>query len=51
MFNNKISKAYLYYPMRKKFKSKNKSGKAGGGLVYNSKATFYLFCETENGFT
>jgi len=39
MFNNKISKAYLYYPdekeILKKVKEKIPVKKAGGGLVYN----------------
>jgi len=39
MFQNKISKAYLYYPdekeMLKKLKEKIPVQKAGGGLVYN----------------
>jgi 8-oxo-dGTP pyrophosphatase MutT (NUDIX family) len=41
MFNNKISKAYLYYPdekeILKKVKEKIPVCKAGGGLVYNKK--------------
>lgn len=41
MFNNKISKAYLYYPdekeILKKVKEKIPVKKAGGGLVYNKK--------------
>jgi len=41
MFQNKISKAYLYYPdekeMLKKLKEKIPVQKAGGGLVYNKK--------------
>jgi 8-oxo-dGTP pyrophosphatase MutT (NUDIX family) len=41
MFNNKINKAYLYYPdemeILKKIKEKIPVKKAGGGLVYNSK--------------
>jgi 8-oxo-dGTP pyrophosphatase MutT (NUDIX family) len=41
MFNNKIKKAYLYYPdekeILKKVKEKIPVCKAGGGLVYNSK--------------
>jgi 8-oxo-dGTP pyrophosphatase MutT (NUDIX family) len=41
MFNNKISKAYLYYPDEKEILKKVKEQipvrKAGGGLVYNSK--------------
>jgi len=39
MFQNKIQKAYLYYPdekaMMKKLKEKIPVSKAGGGLVYN----------------
>ena len=39
MFNNKIKKAYLYYPdekeILKKVKEKIPVAKAGGGLVYN----------------
>ena len=39
MFNNKISKAYLYYPdekeILKKLKEQIPVRKAGGGLVYN----------------
>jgi 8-oxo-dGTP pyrophosphatase MutT (NUDIX family) len=39
MFNNKIKKAYLYYPdekeILKKVKEKIPVNKAGGGLVYN----------------
>jgi len=39
MFNNKIQKAYLYYPdekeILKKIKDKIPVKKAGGGLVYN----------------
>jgi 8-oxo-dGTP pyrophosphatase MutT (NUDIX family) len=39
MFNNKIQKAYLYYPdekeILKKVKEKISVWKAGGGLVYN----------------
>ncbi len=39
MFNNKINKAYLYYPdekeILKKVKEKIPVKKAGGGLVYN----------------
>src|SRR5690606_30855111 len=39
MFQNKITKAYLYYPdekeMLKKLKEKIPVQKAGGGLVYN----------------
>jgi 8-oxo-dGTP pyrophosphatase MutT (NUDIX family) len=39
MFNNKIKKAYLYYPdekeILKKVKAKIPVKKAGGGLVYN----------------
>lgn len=41
MFNNKIKKAYLYYPdekeILKKVKEKIPVAKAGGGLVYNNK--------------
>ena len=41
MFNNKISKAYLYYPdereILKKLKEQIPVRKAGGGLVYNKK--------------
>lgn len=41
MFNNKIRKAYLYYPdekaILKKVKEKIPVCKAGGGLVYNKK--------------
>ncbi|MFZ4106971.1 NUDIX hydrolase [Flavobacterium sp.] len=41
MFNNKIKKAYLYYPDEKeilnKVKEKIPVKKAGGGLVYNQK--------------
>ena len=41
MFNNKIKKAYLYYPdekeILKKVKEKIPVCKAGGGLVYNTK--------------
>jgi len=41
MFNNKIQKAYLYYPdekeILKKVKEKIPVNKAGGGLVYNKK--------------
>lgn len=41
MFNNKIKKAYLYYPdekeILKKVKEKIPVAKAGGGLVYNKK--------------
>jgi 8-oxo-dGTP pyrophosphatase MutT (NUDIX family) len=41
MFNNKILKAYLYYPdekaILKKVKEKIPVNKAGGGLVYNKK--------------
>ncbi len=41
MFNNKIKKAYLYYPdekeILKKVKEKIPVKKAGGGLVYNKK--------------
>ena len=41
MFNNKIKKAYLYYPdekeILKKVKEKIPVAKAGGGLVYNEK--------------
>ncbi len=41
MFNNKIQKAYLYYPNEKeilqKVKEKIAVKKAGGGLVYNKK--------------
>ena len=41
MFNNKIKKAYLYYPdekeILKKVKEKISVVKAGGGLVYNKK--------------
>ena len=41
MFNNKIKKAYLYYPdekeILKKVKEKIPVKKAGGGLVYNLK--------------
>jgi 8-oxo-dGTP pyrophosphatase MutT (NUDIX family) len=41
MFNNKIKKAYLYYPdekeILKKVKEKIPVCKAGGGLVYNKK--------------
>ena len=41
MFNNKIQKAYLYYPNEKeilqKIKEKIPVKKAGGGLVYNKK--------------
>jgi len=41
MFQNKILKAYLYYPdekeMLKKLKEKIPVQKAGGGLVYNKK--------------
>ena len=41
MFNNKIKKAYLYYPdekeILKKVKEKIPVTKAGGGLVYNEK--------------
>ncbi len=41
MFNNKIKKAYLYYPdekeILKKVKEKIPVVKAGGGLVYNKK--------------
>jgi 8-oxo-dGTP pyrophosphatase MutT (NUDIX family) len=41
MFNNKISKAYLYHPDEKEILKKVKEQipvrKAGGGLVYNSK--------------
>lgn len=41
MFNNKIKKAYLYYPdekeILKKVKEKIPVDKAGGGLVYNNK--------------
>ncbi|MEC4005671.1 NUDIX domain-containing protein [Flavobacterium sp. SUN052] len=41
MFNNKIKKAYLYYPdekeILKKVKEKIPVKKAGGGLVYNNK--------------
>jgi len=41
MFQNKISKAYLYYPdekaILKKMKEKIPVCKAGGGLVYNKK--------------
>lgn len=40
MFNNKIKKAYLYYPdekeILKKVKEKIPVKKAGGGLVYNA---------------
>ncbi len=40
MFNNKITKCYLYYPdekvMFKKLKEKIPVQKAGGGLVYNN---------------
>jgi 8-oxo-dGTP pyrophosphatase MutT (NUDIX family) len=46
MFNNKISKAYLYYPdekeILKKVKEKIPVKKAGGGLVYN-KNGYVLF--------
>ncbi|MBL7886853.1 MAG: NUDIX domain-containing protein [Flavobacterium sp.] len=42
MFNNKIKKAYLYYPdekeILKKVKEKIPVAKAGGGLVYNKKS-------------
>ena len=41
MFNNKIKKAYLYYPdekeILKKVKEKIPVKRAGGGLVYNNK--------------
>ncbi len=41
MFNNKIKKAYLYYPdekeILKKLKEQIPARKAGGGLVYNKK--------------
>ncbi|MBC7525762.1 MAG: NUDIX domain-containing protein [Flavobacterium sp.] len=41
MFNNKIKKAYLYYPdekeILKKLKEQIPVRKAGGGLVYNKK--------------
>lgn len=41
MFNNKVKKAYLYYPdekeILKKLKEKIPVAKAGGGLVYNTK--------------
>ncbi|MBP6072761.1 MAG: NUDIX domain-containing protein [Flavobacterium sp.] len=41
MFNNKINKAYLYYPDEKEILKKMKEQipvrKAGGGLVYNKK--------------
>ena len=41
MFNNKINKAYLFYPdekeILKKVKEKIPVKKAGGGLVYNKK--------------
>ncbi len=41
MFNNKIKKAYLYYPdekeLLKKVKEQIPVKKAGGGLVYNKK--------------
>ena len=41
MFQNKIHKAYLYYPdekvIMKKLKDKIPVNKAGGGLVYNQK--------------
>jgi 8-oxo-dGTP pyrophosphatase MutT (NUDIX family) len=41
MFNNKISKAYLYHPDEKEILKKVKEQipvrKAGGGLVYNAK--------------
>ncbi len=41
IFNNKIKKAYLYYPdekeILKKVKEKIPVAKAGGGLVYNDK--------------
>ena len=41
MFNNKINKAYLYYPdekeILKKVKEKIPVKKAGGGLVYNKR--------------
>ena len=41
MFNNKIQKAYLYYPdekeILKKVKEKIPVKRAGGGLVYNAK--------------
>jgi 8-oxo-dGTP pyrophosphatase MutT (NUDIX family) len=41
MFNNKIKKAYLYYPdeqeILRKVKEKIQVCKAGGGLVYNDK--------------
>lgn len=41
MFNNKVSKAFLYHPdekeILKKLKEKIPVAKAGGGLVYNEK--------------
>ena len=41
MFNNKVNKAFLYYPdekeILKKLKEKIPVAKAGGGLVYNDK--------------
>ncbi|QYJ67523.1 NUDIX hydrolase [Flavobacterium litorale] len=41
MFNNKVNKAFLYYPdekaILKKMKEKLPVAKAGGGLVYNDK--------------
>ncbi|OIQ20233.1 MAG: NUDIX hydrolase [Flavobacterium sp. MedPE-SWcel] len=41
MFNNKVGKAFLYYPdekaILKKMKEKIPVAKAGGGLVYNDK--------------
>ncbi|OYQ38054.1 NUDIX hydrolase [Flavobacterium cyanobacteriorum] len=41
MFNNKVQKAFLYYPdekeILKKLKEKIPVAKAGGGLVYNKK--------------
>ena len=53
MFQNKIIKAYLYYPdekeIMKKLKAKIPVNKAGGGLVYNKNGDVYSFLETENG--
>jgi hydroxymethylpyrimidine pyrophosphatase-like HAD family hydrolase len=53
MFNNKIQKAYLYYPdekaILKKLKEKIPVCKAGGGLVYNKKGEVFFIKEMENG--
>ena len=48
MFNNKISKAYLYYPdekeILKKVKEKIPVKKAGGGLVFNkNREVLFIF--------